>query len=367
MSGFDLTVGNDIQLAGNNVQQLMYDCTIDFAGASDRFTLQGDGTHLELHNCSVTWAVGTAAAGAFCQNNSTFKAFGTSFTATTNTLAGFMGAGGQGANGGFTVELLGCDLDAFTGYILQDFGATYTADDGCDFYMEGCSVANITGFVEEAFTAANQTFTAVNCDGTAADAEWQFYQKKWNGEVEVVPDNVSGGVVRNSGGNTFSGGRNHSLKITTNSRCSTSNPFHFDIPAKFMALSNTSTDGIRLYFAQDDDFNSGTKLSDTDIWFEALAPDTSSKNLWNRFDTRGTDFLGAGTAHTEDSGGSDWENNGVDVADNPTASAYWQYYDTIDTSTDACADSVPMVRVYVAVDTSTYPIFLDGTIDTVAT
>lgn len=353
--GVNLHYDDDFVSQGSGTQISWYDATFDLDGSGDRALLHssGDNSYFYFNNVDFVWPSGTAFYAANVQAGGVAEYVNCRFTATTGTLDDLWG-GSLAQNGGATIRMFGCDLDDINGYIVGAWGSDVAADDNIDVFLSGCSVAGMAGFVEENFKGRNKTFTAVNCDGTSADAEWQFYQKKGNGEVETVPDNVSGGVVRNSGGSTFNGGRNHSFKITTDSDCNKSNPFFFDIPSKFIDLSNAASDTVRIYFAR----QTGT-LSDTEIWAEVLYPDGTNKNVWNSASNRNSDILASGTTHTDDSGSSDWEDNGVDLT------SWNEYRMDVSTTGDAGAACVPIIRIYVAIDTSTDYIYVDGTIDAV--
>lgn len=355
--GLTWSIGDDWAMSFTNQVSILYSCSLTFTGSTDRFLINNDGNHFEAHDTTITWSSGTTSPCFLIYAGTKVLLNKCTFVATSNTLDDLFGDSTAGINGGLTVEMYGCDLDDITGYILGSFGAANTTDDACHVFMSGCSVAGMTAFTEETFTNPNQVFTAVNCDGTSADAEWQYYHKTWTGEVETVPDNVSGGIVRNSGGSTFDGGRNVSYKVTTDSTyCSKTNPFYFDVPAKFMALSAASTDTVQIYFAVQTQ-----TLTDTEVWAEVLYPDGTNKNIWNRATNRNSDILAAGTAHTDDSGSSDWENNGVDLV------SWNEYTMKVSTASDVGADSVPIIRIFVGVDTSSDPIYFDAVIDAVAT
>ena len=90
-----------------------------------------------------------------------------------------------------------------------------------------------------------------------------------------------------------------------------------------------------------------------------LYPDGTNKNVWNSASNRNSDILASGTTHTDDSGSSDWEDNGVDLT------SWNEYRMDVSTTGDAGAACVPIIRIYVAIDTSTDYIYVDGTIDAV--
>lgn len=254
------------------------------------------------------------------------------------------------------VRLLGVDVTAVANgasaaYILEGYGGN-TADMQFDFEMEKCPVTADSGFefVDEDFVNEFYIFRARNCAATAAAAEHQVFQRTWGGDV--VDQDDSG--IHRSESEAFPSGTKASLKFTPQANCSPQRPIIFDLRAN-AALSNASTDTIRIYFA----VNNAETLTDQDVWAELIYPDGTNKHIFTYLSNRNGDpLLTSGVEHTADTG-STWL-DGVSAL-----TGHNEYYMDLDTSGDAGADGVPVIRIHVGWVGSN-PIYFDTTVGVVA-
>ena len=188
-----------------------------------------------------------------------------------------------------------------------------------------------------------------NSSSTSAGAQQAVYIDDWVGTVEDQDDS---GIHR-ADDDAFENGDLMSLKVTTNANCDIHNPLRFEIPSGFLALSNASTDTVRVYCA----VTNATTLYTTTVWVDVYAQDGTNNHVYNHYSSRGTDFLNiTGTALTDDSGSSDWRNGGSALT------AHNEYRIDVDTSGDAAADCVPKIVITVAEPSETiyFAVVADG-------
>jgi hypothetical protein len=143
--------------------------------------------------------------------------------------------------------------------------------------------------------------------------------------------------------------------MDTTASVSIAGPMVVDFPARYAALSSASTDTIRIYFA----VVNTTTLDNTNVWAELIYPDGTNNQTYNYLSNRNTNIIDATpTDWTDDSAGSTWKDGASDLT------GYNEYYMDLDTSGDAGADCVPIIRIYVAEPSAT--IYFDSTVDVVA-
>lgn len=337
--GIYFEAGDDYQALGSS--NLIYDnCTKDVTGISDQlFRVIGDGacmTHINTDNDGIS---GVGYVG----NGSELKVFGGSITGVTDGLLvdAFL-------NGGGLAEFRGVAIPDLTGTFFKDFGANAMNDDTINIIMHGCQLnASYTAFTNEEFESYNQRLTVTQCGTTATNSEYQFYIQAYGGTVEQQDD---AGIHRDES-TAFPSGTKVSAYISTNTSASIAAPFYFELPARYAELSSASTDTLRLYLA------STTTLYDVDVWAEAVYPDGTNKHIYTYLSNKNTNMLSSGTELTDDTV-STWKNGASDLT------GYNEYQIDLDTSSDAGADGIPIIRIYVA--KPSINIYLDTTIDVVA-
>lgn len=255
-----------------------------------------------------------------------------------NVVSGGQLIQGNFTNGGGTAQFYGVDLSTVTEYLVQTVGSDTQADDIVNLGFYGCRLsASLTGFADEDFMCQNQRLVVRNCAATSDAAEYQFYERAYGGEVE---DQDDAGIHR-SESTAFPGGEKVSAKVTTNAHATQMAPFSFDLITANADLSNASSDVITIYFA------STTTLDSHDVWAELHYPDGTNKHTYNYLSNKTVDPFATPSAHTDDSGSSTWKNGVSDLV------GYNEYRMTLDTSSDAGADCVPIIRIYCGVASAT--------------
>lgn len=340
-------IGDDLIVASANVNRAFnaFNSEFNFSGAGDRFNLTGDGCVTAFYDCDMTIDVDTSVGIFLLGGVVTVRMIGGSVAATTGNVDALIQDGG--GSGGFSAHFTGVDLSDVDGTLVKGLGGA-TTDDNFDIKIEGCQLNASVAFKDETFGQDGHRLLVTNSSSSSAAAEYQYYLATVWGTVEDQDDS---GIHRNES-TAFDGGEKVSLKVTTSARCTPGHPFIFEVPSRFAALSNASTDTLRLYFA------STTSLTDQNFWVQVYAPDGTNKNAYNTYSGRNSDFFATGTAHTDDSGSSTWKDGASDLV------GYNEYRVDVDTSADAAADSVPRVFICVAEPSAT--IYIDSEIDVVA-
>jgi len=339
--GMDYEAVDNFEIFGTASNAYFEKTTITSPGDGDRVDVVGNDGSATLVDCTLALNnAGAAISGS--ADGSFFKMYGGQVTTTTGGVTLLFSTSLTARY----LELVGVDLNAITGHILS-FGSSAT-DITFLFFMRGCRLnASLTGFNAETIGSRNTRFLAVNCASDSDAAAYQYYQETFEGTVQDQDDT---GIHRDES-TAYPSGTKISLDVTTNANCSYGDPLWFDAPTRYAELSTASTDTLRIYFASTD------TLTDTDVWAEVMNPDGTTKQLYNFYSNRNSDILAAGTEFTDDSGSSTW-------LDGVSAFVGNEYFMDIDTSSDVAADSVPIIRIYVAKASTT--IFFDPSVDTVA-
>jgi len=351
INGMIIESTDDIQVTGSGTGMLLKDSQVEFTTSANKFTVQADGSYIILNDTLINYQVTTTGTVFQVQGGGYVEMYGGAITGS-GTIEDVIKGGGVA--GGMSARFTGVDLSSLsaTSFLLGGVGGAAAADDRIDVIYKGCKLAASVAYVEEEFASANHYFLATNCSDSSDAAEYQFFQRTWAGDVE---DQDDAGIHRDES-SAFPGGTKVSLKATTNSECSVSRPLIFDLPAVFADLSSVSTDTLRLYFAQ---VNTQPDLTDANCWVELHYPDKTTKNQYNFGSSQAT-LLAAGAQHTDDSASSTW----LDGVSALTGHDEYRVDIALDgTDGAAGADSVPIIRVFIAEPSAT--IYFDTTIDTV--
>ena len=233
--------------------------------------------------------------------------------------------------GGLYANIVGVDLSVISGtntWILGDAGDNPSADDNIQIVLERCKIgASLTAFVEVgSFVDSGMRFEAYNCSSSSTAAEFQFFIQSRGGLVDDATD-----ITRDNSEPFTDSNQKVSMKVDTDANPTVHLPFWFDLPARYAELSNASTDTIRLFLLSSD-----SGLTNNDVWAEMIYPDGTTKQLGNYISTQHADALNAGTALTANS----------DAWTGRTSETRYQI--DVDTSSDIGADSVPIIRIFVA-------------------
>ena len=251
------------------------------------------------------------------------------------------------SNGGGSFLFQGVDLTAVTGYLVGNHGNSST-DDIYTVNIHGCKLnATPPAFVLETHFNIGNQYLITNTSHDSDAAEYQYFYQDYYGTAE---DQDTAGVQR-AESTAFTNGERVSLKVSTTANVNQMNPFSFDLPSTFVALSSTTTDNIRLHLT------SITALTDTNCWVDLYYPDGTTKQLYNLVSSRNVNAIGAGTAlETDDTSPNTWYSAGTtDLA------VGTEYKIDLDTSGDAGADGVPMIRFNLGVASAV--VYVDTTYD----
>lgn len=292
--------------------------TLNLTTTSDRVGGAFDGASMELRyttiNCSAS------SCGLEVSNGAIIRMYGGGFTGTAITD---LIPSGSYANGGGVVEVYGADLSNVTGTLNND-GGTQSADDLIIVNIDMCKLAAAVTH-STSFANYNHFFKMTRSSDSSAAAEYQYTYKTIAGELT---DNST--TYRSDDEPFTQSNTRISYKAVTTSDCGQSAPFEFDFPVnRYSALSSASTDTLRFYVT------TNTALTDVDMYVTVLYPDGTNKQTPNRVSSRAADYFGAGTTLTTDAT-STW-----------TSGLTNKYQIDVDTSGDAGADCVPVVKVYI--------------------
>lgn len=321
LHGMTIYSTDDFSLTVNS-RVVVIDSDIGVGESSDNVNIISDGCSLQLINSILR--LDDDGANLQIRGGSRIDMFGGSVSKT---------GGGQliaasSSNGGASAFFKGVDLSELTTYVLAGTGAG-TADDSIYVEVYDCELGTLTDYVEEDLLRYSQRVKVSKSSDTSANAEHQFYEKGYAGEVQ---DNST--IYREESG-AFPSGAKVSAQVTTTADASEFTPFYFDLLKAPVDLSDTASDVITLYFA------STAALTTQNFYVDVVYPDGTNNQERNYVTTRLTDILSAGTAHTDDSGASDWRNGAGALT------GYNEYRLDIDTSGNPGADGVPVIRVYI--------------------
>jgi len=319
---------DDVRTDGNGQQMAFYDAPFILSNANGDINAMQRGTLIGFYNIEMDATSGITAQLCQVTNGGTVEFIGGSVTKSSGTFNDFCKVNDVG---GGTIRAIGTNLEAFdsVGTFLLGGSTTSKAEPGfVDVRIDKCKLSANISRVENQFNAPNQVFFMTNSSAVAAEAEYQFYQRLWSGDVV---DQDSSGIIR-AESEVWTNGEQVSFKCTTTSICGPGAPLVFTMPVGFMALSGSSKT-VRMYVIIDD----ADTLNDTEVYFKVTFPLDATKNEFITVTTLGTRF--AGSLLTEDTD-STWENNGVEIT-----SGFNKYL--IDAVTSGGADSYPLIEIII--------------------
>jgi len=247
-----------------------------------------------------------------------------------------------------TSRMNGIDLSSLTGPIVNNFGGG-SSDGTINIEIHDCKMSSSYSVANETFQKNEQRVSIFGSSHNSAASEYQFLIEAAGGKVE---DQADSGIHRDES-TAFPSGTKVSASCLTDTLASTVRPFWFELPARNAELS-TATDTLRVYLTSE------TALDDTDVWVEVLYADGTNKHEQNYITTQNSNRMivaSGGTALTTDSG-STWKDGASDIA-----GTFNEYYIDIDTSGNAGADCVPMIKINVAIPST--QIYFDTVVDVV--
>lgn len=348
--GLQFSPVDDLRTVNAGTQFRGYDCHIGPINAVDGIKPLQDGQSVELYDCDVEAA--SASAQLFLPEYAgVFKMFGGRFYRASGSINN-LSSGNFGGAGG-TFELYGVDLSDVSSYLFASVGSNFSADDKMLIKLDLCQLSSAVDsgnlFFNEDFAKPLNDILITRCSSASGTAEHRYYKKMYGA---VITDDTT---FYRDGSTAFEdSGQKVSLKVVTDSDATLFLPAVFDFPTTFAALSAASTDTLRIYILSAD------ALTDNDIWAEAIYPDGTTKQVANVASSNGNVISGSSVV--------DPLSTGTTLTTNTEA---WtgrttenRYQIDIDTSSDAGADCVPLIRLHVAKASST--IYVDTTVDVVA-
>jgi len=344
-AGMTLNKTNDFDFSVGETRVIMDDCVIGQGSNGDVIWLDQDGCLLHLINTDMSWDASTTGGVIMLRGGSKFIWQGGAITGANN--CDHLIHPTSGSNGGMVVFVDGVDLGNVDVSLFSAIDAT--GIDSVVSEIKACRLHASATTTDTGIGHKNQRIEMFNSSSTSAGAQQAVYIDDWVGTVEDQDDS---GIHR-ADDDAFENGDLMSLKVTTNANCDIHNPLRFEIPSGFLALSNASTDTVRVYCA----VTNATTLYTTTVWVDVYAQDGTNNHVYNHYSSRGTDFLNiTGTALTDDSGSSDWRNGGSALT------AHNEYRIDVDTSGDAAADCVPKIVITVAEPSETiyFAVVADG-------
>lgn len=300
------------------------DGTYTFNNANNQILIQNQGCTLEFINSNIVYNATSATTGVLITEGKFLMRGGAVQTGSATPSVFIMGSN----TGSIEIDCIGVDLSAVTTYWLADFGGNIN-DRTANIRFDKCDKHASAAFVEEQFGVIGQKLLATNCSDSSTAAEHQIFQRTTAGDVE---DDTA--TYRDQS-QAFDGGSKTSFKVVTRANATVSRPLSFELPTQFIELSQAASDTLEIYLTSD------TALTDSDIWVELIYPDGTNKNVFNWLSTVNADPLSAGTTLTTDST-STW-----------TAGKTNKYVISVDTTGDAGADGVPVVRINVGIASTT--------------
>jgi len=334
--GITFIVGDDLIASNNSNVGWSYweNCTVTLNGSANKLTANSSGgANLIFNNCIIN-STGGGDAYINTDRGSVTEFWYCDFTG--NWDASLVEPSSQ-TQGGSSIRFIGCDFtdvgSAGTDYLFESIGGSITEE---SFYIdvERCQInASIGGYFNQDFVNYNSQAKITNTAATSAAAEYQFFYKDFAGETEHSTSSYRDQSVAWP----LSGSKTSLVIDTTTQAVAEFGRVHtFELPSRWAELSSATTDAVTFYLS------SNTSLTDADVWIDCIYPDGTNKHTSNRVTTRNTDILAAGTALTTDSS-STWTSGGSN-----------KYKIKVDTSGDAGADCVPIMRIYVAVQATIY-------------
>lgn len=324
-AGIYVKTGDDVQFFGQSHSKL-YDCTFESDTHGD-MPLRLNYLGAELYNCTM-------------RHNGTTNSQYIIYLAENVTMLG--GAViGLDASPDCTIlytpqkaDLIGVDLSdsGATRLIALDNGKS---DNGSARFINCELPSSLTTWVGSNSQSGGE-FLFMGCGNSSIVAEYQYLFVKGNSQVEDET-----GIYRDESGAFAESGTKVSYKCVAGAEANKSHPFVFELPAGFFELSTAGEDTLRIFLA------STATLTDQDVRVEVIYPDGTNKYQQNRAESASFDPFASGTTLTTDSG-STWKNGASDL------SGYNEYYIDVDTSGDAGADCVPLIRVFVSTTDTIY-------------
>jgi len=341
--GMEYNSADEINVtAGDNDRTMFVGCDLNLpAWSANRVMLLGDGSSATLIDCAVDLNDASCFFGGV--GGSSLEMYGGSVSFSEGGT-GLQLIGSNSTAGGYSMLFKAVDLSSISGgssYLFADIGES-TSHDRTQLYIDGCKIsASLTSYVQKTdFYNRCMEFHGVRSSSSSAAAEYQYYYQNVSGAVEDATN-----IYRDSSVAFPDSSQKVSLKAVTTASATMGAPFIFDFPTRYAELSSASTDEIVVYLL------SSSTLTDADVWVDVYYPDGTNKQTWN-------------AAHSVSDAFVPWRTGGAlttnsDVWTGRTSENRYQI--TVGTSGDAGADTVPMIRVYVAKASAT--VYFDTTID----
>lgn len=345
-AGVDVRTGDNAihAIGAEGIWQIM-DCKITADGSLDVCVrVSGDGKQMHLYD--VDLEVGNATADPFyIHNNGIVTWTGGALTGATQPdflLQSF------GVNGGGQLYIDGVDLSLFDGQIYEN---QQVADDNCIVRLRNCQLnSSVTLY---GTLLPHSRFEMFNCDDSTGGGLHRFVVADGSGEAT---NNDSIYVTANPA--FFEGSSKSSIKVTSTSSCTSVLPFRFELPTRYIDLSQSASDLVYINIITE------ASLTDADISFRMIYPDGTTsvtprhvKVVDNNSGEAWRNPLGSGTAlnTTGALGAGDWTGEGALTTPN-------YYRVELDTSSVAGSAFAPIIKVEVY--TASITLYIDPVLGT---
>ena len=197
------------------------------------------------------------------------------------------------------IHLRNIDMSTFSGATGFYSGLA----DGGLITMRGCKIASDFPFPN--IDRPNLRFEMYNCDVGSGDKQ-RFYISDGLGSAYNVDSTDSQPYVSNETA-FYDGSVKSSIAVDTNTNCSVSMPFYFNLPSQYIDLTSASSDTLTFYLTSND------TIDDRDIgiyvdYFDATNVYPCKTEVSNSTKLRIPYIFTTGSSMTDDSGAGRWTN-----------------------------------------------------------
>ena len=326
--GMEYSSVDNIVLRNDGGKNSFNDCKFNLLNASAILQIQGQLPTLIVDS---EIALDSTSAFIFITGGTSLMVRGGEVTTITAGVSNLFSAGFTAS--GARVEFAGTDLSAVTGTLIGNVGGTITSDDQINAHFDLCKLASGVSRANEVFTSSGQRVLTTRCSSSSAAVEYQYGLTALGGDIDD-----DSAIFRNEDPAFADSGAKISYQIVTNSDASINTPLWFDMPNnRFAELSIGASDTLRFFVT------TNTALTDKDIWVQVSYSDVTNKQTANH---KGSAPSAAWTTVINPLASP--TTLAVDGVSTWTGGLTNKYQIDIDTSGNAGADCVPIVRIFIA-------------------
>ena len=314
----------------------MTDCKLEFTGTGEISTSFSLTSSYRITDSTI---ICTSTANNFsCHSDASLIVRGVDITSTVGDIDHLINVASAG-----TLLMSWCDVSVFKNAL---FSGTINA--ASNNHISNCRLHPTLTTISEATISVGKPdidWTVRACGSTDLEVQTQEYYQAVGGTVE---DQDSSGIHRSSSVATRPDEFLYSLKIETTSLCNLGGRFMYELPTRYVELSQATSNKLRFYIA------TKQTLTDTNFWLTAYYPDDAANSDTVTVQARNLMVIDAGTELTTDPS-SAWVNTTTENT----------YIVDLDLSAVTGADSVPSIFVSIGIDTSVSgdPIYMGSNFD----